>query len=850
MNKAYLLAAAACVCVADPALAQRESYQITLPAQSLAQSLFQISELTGIEVVFTDPKIKQQMAPSIAGSLTVEQMLVRLMQSSAYHYAISGNVVRVFKGSAPVASKISMAKSASPTVTVAHQEPAPAAVASPDTSGLQEIVVTAQKRETRLQDTPISIAVLGGQDLEKRHVVSLANIGDSVPGLRIVPFAMRSSALLLTIRGIGSPADVNQPTRDQGVGVYVDGVYLGRAQGLGAALFDVERIEVLKGPQGTLFGRNTEGGAVSIVTKKPSGAFRLNAAAGISNFGGHEAVAHIDLPSFNNISLKFDGLLNKRGGTVDNPLPGAPDFNEFEKRGLRASALWEPSPDFSALYSFDISRDASTPYYFQPVAKGTLATAPLIVAQPDRVDRALIGVPQILSVGKTHGHALTLEWEAADHLLVKSISAYRKLDQTQGDNLPYAGVFAPNAAFGRDSRGTFNQNQFSQEFQLLGNFDSFNFVAGAFYFRERVQDSASSANTLRWNATGTGYSLIETPVGTVPLIDRASKTTNKSTAVFAQATWTPAILNDVVHISAGGRYTHDRKNGSLYIVNGSPPVTNGVTAPLLLDLSESRFDPMVNIAYDVTPDIMVYGKWSTGYQSGGSNSRSLIYRAYSSESVSSFEIGAKTELLDRRVRLNLAAFTTDYKDQQVDFAVFTPGVNRRTNETGNAQGTGRIRGLEADLTIAPVNGLTLSASYAYLDANLPGAPNPFVVGNPEVPLFAAFAPEHSASGAIDYEVPLADATLSAHLDGNYVSKQYTSATDPLFISENTFLMNGRIAMGDIRLNSSDARLTVAVWSRNLLNRSYRFYNSPIGVLGELAAFNDPRTYGVTASIRF
>lgn len=848
MNKAHLLAAAASVCVTTPALA-REAYQIALPAQALAESLYQISEATGIEVVFIDPQIKQQKAPPVAGNLTIEEMLGRLMQSSGYRYVINGNVVRVFKGNAPAAVNISVATSLAPIAT-AQSGPTQAASRSDDATGLQDIVVTAQKRATRLQDTPISMSVLGSDDLANRHVVSLANMGESIPGLRIVPFATRSSALAMTIRGIGSQADLNQPTRDQGVGVYVDGVYLGRAQGLGAALFDVERIEVLKGPQGTLFGRNTEGGAISIVTRRPSGQFHLNTTVGISNFGGHEAVAHIDLPSLHNISIKIDGVLNKRGGTVDNPLPGAPDLNQFDKRGLRASVLWEPTADFSAWYSFDTSYDASTPYYSQLVSQGTLPAAPLIVAQPNRVDRALIGVPERLSIGKTHGHALTLAWNAVDKLTVKSISAYRELDQTQSDINPFFSVFSPNAAFGRNSIANFKQDQFSQELQLLGNFSDINFVAGAYYFVEHVEDDASSVNTLRWNAAGTGYSLIETPVGTPRVLDRASKATNKSAAVFAQATWTPDILNNIVHITGGGRYTHDWKKGSLFIVNGATPTVNGVTAPLLLDLSKSRFDPMVNIAVDVTPEMMVYGKWSTGYQSGGSNSRSLIYRAYGPESVSVFEIGAKTELFDRRVRFNLAAFTTDYNNQQADFSVFTPGISRATVETGNASGTGHIRGLEADVTLAPVEELTISASYAYLDANLTTAANVFVAGNPITQLLAPFAPKHSATGAIDYELPLGGATVFAHLDANYAGKQHASASDPLAVAESAFLVNGRIALGDIQLNSSDARLTVALWSRNMLNRSYRFFSAPAGALGRIAAFNEPRTFGATASIRF
>ena len=166
-----------------------------------------------------------------------------------------------------------------------------------DTSGLTDIVVTATKRETNLQKTPISISVMGSEEIKKRHVQSLMDLADgSVPSLRISTFEARQSALTVGIRGI-VPDDANQPAREQGVGIYLDGVYLGRQHGLNTRLYDVERIEVLKGPQGTLFGRNTEGGAVSMVLKAPTGEFGGRVSAGVGNYGSYNAQMHLDLPA-------------------------------------------------------------------------------------------------------------------------------------------------------------------------------------------------------------------------------------------------------------------------------------------------------------------------------------------------------------------------------------------------------------------------------------------------------------------------------------------------------------------------------------------------------------------------
>ncbi len=194
----------------------------------------------------------------------------------------------------------------------AHAQEVPNLLTAEDTNGggLSEIIVTAQKRRENLQETPISISVLRSDDLTNRHVQSLTDLGDgAIPSLRVAPFFSRPGALIVNVRGVGVLSDSNQPARDQGVGVYIDGVYMGRPQGLGAALYDIENIEVLKGPQGTLFGRNTEGGALNIVTTRPSGEFKMNTTVGAGNFGSYKAETHIDLPEFSGFSIKLDGIV-------------------------------------------------------------------------------------------------------------------------------------------------------------------------------------------------------------------------------------------------------------------------------------------------------------------------------------------------------------------------------------------------------------------------------------------------------------------------------------------------------------------------------------------------------------
>jgi iron complex outermembrane receptor protein len=746
----------------------------------------------------------------------------------------------------PAAAEIDAAKAETAAATASAAE---AAVAE-SAIALDEVVVTAQKRATNLQETPISMAVMGSEALANRHIQSLGDLSDgAIPSLRIAPFFSRSSALLIGMRGIGV-GDANQPARDQAVGVYIDGVYLGRAQGLGSALYDVERIEVLKGPQGTLFGRNTEAGAISIVTRDPTGAFGVDMIAGYGAYNSYKAEAHVNLPEFHDVSVKLDGLIAKRDGTVKNPTTsGQQDFNGFDRKGFHGQALWRPTDTFRASYSFDYSYDATTPFYLQLVSKGSLALAPANPVQPGRAESSNVGVPLQWSVGKTWGHHVNLDWRLSENLTLKSISAFRKLDQSQFDNAPNLSPFIANGTFSRYSLAQVNQEQYSPEFQLIGHVDHLEFVAGAFYYHEKVRDNAQAPNTMQWNATGTASTPLPLDLNAVQ-IDRAAHVTTESYGVFGQAVYTPPVLDERVHLTVGGRFTHDAKKGSLDVVNGALPAyvdASGVriTGVIPLDDSWDRFDPLVVLAGELTDNVNLYGKWSTGYKSGGGNTRSLTFRAFDPEKVSMFEIGAKSEFWDRRARFNIAAFYGDLKDAQVDFTVLIIGNNRTTQETTNAA-SGTTKGVEIDASIQPIDGLTLSASYAYTDMKLSDAFNPFTDRVEHV--LPTYAPKNAASVAVDYERPAFGALLRAHLDGNYSDGQYATPSDPT-LSDDYFVVNGRLALSDIRLTDA-ATLEVSLWSRNLFDEEHLFVKNFSSALGTYGIFNEPRTFGVEAKLQY
>ncbi len=792
------------------------------------------------------------------------------------------------------------------TATHASADDVAAAKGQAEGGGLEEVLVTAQKRSENLQETPISISVLTTDDLVNRHVQSLLDLGDgAIPSLRVAPFFSRPGALIINARGIGVLSDSNQPARDQGVGVYIDGIYLGRAQGLGAALYDIENIEVLKGPQGTLFGRNTEGGAVNIVTKRPSGMFKMNTTIGVGNYGGYKGETHIDLPEFANISLKVDAIASARDGFVTNPLLGAADFNSFDKRGLHIESLWQPIDGFKADLSYDTSYDATSTLYYQQLSAGTglpaaASGSPAVLAntqaalfklQPTRASTAAVGSPQQPSVGETDGVRLGLDWELMPTLTLKSITSYRELTQSQYDNgsgastLQQATASATvipsflNFQFSRYSLAQFGQHQGSQEFQAIGETDRIKFSTGALYYEEKVTDNAQAFNTNQFtDAAGSAYVLRQIDYAT-QVIQRASRVKTTSVGVYGQATYTPAIADDSFHLTVGGRWTRDKKDGQLFTVNGALPVVpvNGVnvTAPVVLDTAWSRFDPLVNLAYDVDSNVHVYGKWSTGYRSGGANSRSLNYAQFNPEKVAMFEVGAKTEFWDRRARLNVAAYSGDYDGIQLDFSgLYEDVINgarvattRTTTNTVNAPGTGKLKGVEVELTVAPMERLTLTASYAYNSVEIPNTVNPFpqtggVFITTPIPIYQVYTPKYAASGSIDYEVPYSGFTLRLHLDGNYDAGYYGNYTDSEYDTvtravryeqpkgDKALVFNGRLAIADIDMGQTTTRFTVALWARNLFNEEHVFYKSGSPRAGVQGFFNDPRTFGIEANIKY
>lgn len=798
-----------------------------------------------------------------------------------------------------------------------------------DQPGIADIVVTATKRETNLQKTPIAINVVDAQAIQDRHVQSLYDLADgAVPSLRVATFEARQSALTVGIRGI-VPLDANQPAREQGVGIYIDGIYLGRQHGLNAALFDVERIEVLKGPQGTLFGRNTEGGALSIVTKAPSGVFGGRVTAGVANYGGYNVDAHLDLPEYAGFAVKLDGVVQYQGPTTKDPLAGSTGFNYFDRRGFRAAARWKPVSGLTDDFAYDNGLDQNSPFYSQllnynpngcvagtqaAVAACTLpgtayttltgtvkALLPgVVVNGTSRQKVADIGVPQQPSVDKTHGFTNIAHYTVSPEIELRSLTAWRGVDATQWDNSGGAHrvpVAAPSATataatitpFSRYSLADLRQRQFSQEFQAVGTVGPVDYVTGLYYFIEHVSDDAATPNsngitnyTTAGQTTGYTYVILDPCTGSGGFgsqpgcrsIDRGSQVRSRSYAAYGQATLN---ATDALHITVGGRYTKDKKTGKLTLSRNINYDTNPAAAALNgyspLNLESSRFNPTATVAYDIDPTVHVYAKYATGYRAGGASSRTANYQAFGPEDVKSYEVGFKSDLLDHRVRLNLAGYIMDRKNSQVDISSIQATATGNFNNlvTINAAGNTKIRGIEADLTVNPVAGLTLNASYAYTYTRIPLIPITYTAAGLSTTVlqqfYIVFTPRNAASGSIDYAVPVGagETKVRVHLDGNYA--QSTQAFDQ-FATHNdaSFLVNGRISLADIGVSSTQ-RVTFSVWARNLFDEQYVYRRDPSNslpgapttstttgsvnnILGDYGNFNAPRTFGAEIGLNF
>ena len=730
---------------------------------------------------------------------------------------------------------------------------------------VQDIVVTAQKREQRLQDVPISISAFSAAAVEAQRIHTVQDLDALAPNLLVRETPGTAGAPSFTIRGVTGGGLV--AGTDVGVSLYVDGVYLGSTYGSIFDLADTDRIEVLKGPQGTLFGRNSTGGAVSILTSNPAGAFHVKQDVTVGNYAQFRSKTRVDLPAVGPFSASITYLHDQRHGDIRNLQPGvqwnygpatngrfgietSPErFGDRNTNAVAAALRFKPSDDFDMIYKFDYTYTSSTPTGNSPVILGDPASGAGVVAgilasqppgnaalmsqfttqRPDAVN-GWFAAPGYM---KNYGHNLTSSYHVNSMLSFKDILAYRDVnsvtipEQDGLGGLVTPGFFGPAVAgspfivFAAPSQ--FNTNQFSNEFQMYLTARRFKLTSGFLYFTSTADSGPMpGAPSILVFSPLPNYVVPGSP--TVPTHVDA-----RSIAVFSQAEYN---LTDSLTAVGGIRETWDRKTGT---------DNSNVATPIPIDYKTAKLTWLAGVNYKPSKDALLYAKVSTGFIAGGS----FGGHKYLPESALSYEAGVKADSFDRRLRTNLSLFYVDYTDQQ--FLLFSGGVLSMYNA-----GKARAWGGEFESTLVPVKGLTLTAGlgytnfkYTYLDPSI-GTLSTF---------FPVNRPKWTSTLSAQYETPTYSwgGKLVFRADTNYksamlmINAPISDAERAAMTAPPTWIVNGRLALVDIPV--SGAKAEVALWARNLTNNRALASGADLGFL-ETATFEPARTFGVDLNFKY
>lgn len=711
-----------------------------------------------------------------------------------------------------------------------------AQVQAGDAATLEEVLVTAQKRSESLQDVPIAISVFNSLDLQNRAAFNFADIAASVPTITLAPYPSSSDALILFIRGQGAN-DVGQITKEGAVGMYIDGVYLSRPQSVSMDLADVEQVEILRGPQGTLYGRNTTGGAVNITSKKPTGELDFKQSVTVGNRDRYRSLSALNLPAVANISTKISFLDSSVDGYVNNAGPGN-DYGQDSQRAGRAALRWEPADTILFDYAFESDKVKSTPVYYQNnrLASETYPTSP-----HTRSSR-----PADLPNSHTDNtrHSLTGSWEVSDKLTLKSISGYSDLDTKFYQDYLDAAFLASYYK----SADKIHSHEWSQELQAIGSGldERLEYVAGLYYF-DQSGNHAQNLQLLDLSDDFDPDHAVPDPLALE--YQRYTRANTESAAAYTQLKYTPDILEDRLSLTTGARYTKDKPHGNrtldATIVDYQVvvPIESGTRAKSSYD----SFDPMFIATYQWTDELNGYAKVVTGYKAGGFGEASADFSLpYDPEDVTNYEIGMKSYWWERKLLLNLAAFSTDYSDMQLDLSPDPAHI--QVVNTYNA-GSATIDGFEVDLMLQLSENLRFSADYAYLDYKIKSVENP-VTGEDVTNEFSLpYVPENAYNLALNYTYPsFSFGTVDAFVEYSWQDESFTTAgtTSIPSVKEDWTrgdfgLLNARIALTLDSLAIGEVQL--AIWGKNLQDENYEAHRFTAGA-GAAIAWAEPRTYGL------
>ena len=739
----------------------------------------------------------------------------------------------------------------------------------PDTRA--EIIVTAQKREQSLQQVPVAVSAIGAAQLETRRLNNIDQLSGIAPNLTITAGNTTTSSLQIAIRGsvTTNVSMVYEPT----VGIYVDGVYVGKGSGPIFDIGDLERVEVLRGPQGTLFGRNTLAGAVSFVTRKPSNELRVEGEATYGKYDYRALRGLINVPITDGLYVKVAGQLQRRDGFTKSINPNASGGQDDRRRdSLMAQVRWQPADDWTIDYTYDYSRSKEHPLtaifavapgnIFDPASPYYAGIPAYLYTQqtlsgnnrPKKIDTDIYSTDR----SRVFGHALTIEKDFGNASL-KSITAYRKVKVNDApDGLDVDGSPFPIANGGFD----INFQQFSQELQLTGNGfgERLNYVLGAFY----LQDRGDSWNPQSYFFGGNAF-------------DTSFGVRSRAWAIYGQADYK---FGNGFTLTGGLRYTRERKQiDRHYEILALTPNPGNVPLPLTtisitpedkVRRSFGNLTPTVILAYEFNRDLNVYAKYSVGFRSGGFNgeatSDDAVRSFFKPELNKSFELGLKSRFFDRRLQINVAAFLNKESDKQVPVFLAAGTAATINRNAGRSQ----IKGLEIEVDARPVDALHIYGSLGllrtkfkqYLDTD----PSGEIV---DVASNRYFAKAPRTSVTLGADLTLFDKEKSGKLtvgaDMQYQSKTFSlpgqftfdprfalvATSDELAIPSSTIL-NARMRWDDIALTDNGLNAYVMLWVNNLTN--YRKVNNKIAFgpnFGGLivANYHEPLTAGITVGFK-
>jgi iron complex outermembrane receptor protein len=754
------------------------------------------------------------------------------------------------------------------------------------TTRLEEIVVTAQKREQSLQDVPMSVSVLSQEAIAAAKISRVSDISAMVPGVLVRSISGGSTAAGFLIRG-SNGASIS-PGSDATIAFAIDGIFIVASSGNDFDIPNIERIEVLKGPQGTLYGRNATGGVISITTADPKDEFDLVQKFTVGNYDQFVSKTTVNTGAFGPFSAMLSYVRNTRDGDVKNlgagtrwnyamsgqgTLVSPKRLGDRDIHSVFAGLKFEPTDIFRAVYKFDWSKNTGSPN-----AAGMMGISPATVAslgpaygipaaqfqnfnyrRPDAVNNAY----HTDLYAKAYGHVLTATWDISDNVTVKNIAGYRKHYQSgnyQLDGLGGLVTGTPNFVgqpagtpvliFGTNTYTT--TEQWSDEVQINATTKLADITAGFLYFHSKAAKGSKEGTRLA-NVNGIalpGTSLL--PGFVVP----ASTGTTTYTEATALAAYAQADIHitDQLDLQAGLRLTQDKKKGRLRTINAA-----GTSDRQYDDYKKTLPSYQVGLNYKPNDDTLVYGKFAHSFVSGGAIGP-LVFKP---EKADSWEAGVKADFFDDRVRTNVALYTVKYNSVQgassgqlfcTDGTFAPPAATCPRIPLGTViteQGDARAKGVEADATFVVAEGLTIGGNISYLDFKY----TELSLISQQSGLTAGTRAKWGAAVNARYETqPLfGDARLVLAADANYHSSYWYSplASFRVFAphakSPSAWVANARAELTDIGVAGHS--VTVGAWVRNLADNKAPQFGGIAGVVA-FAEFQAARTYGLDLTFDF